>query len=58
MEIEVCVLNLVEKKYEKSTGEKGYLLSPKDQLLGFDEIKKLKEIGIESIKGRRMYERP
>ncbi|MCF2700331.1 peptidase U32 family protein [Fusobacterium mortiferum] len=38
------------KKYENSTGEKGYLLSPKDQLLGFDEIKKLKEIGIESIK--------
>lgn len=38
------------KKYENSSGEKGYLLSPKDQLLGFDEIKKLKEIGIESIK--------
>lgn len=38
------------KKYENSTGEKRYLLSPKDQLLGFDEIKKLKEIGIESIK--------
>ena len=38
------------KKYENSNGEKGYLLSPKDQLLGFDEVKKLKEIGIESIK--------
>lgn len=38
------------KKYENSNGEKGYFLSPKDQLLGFDEIKKLKEIGIESIK--------
>ncbi len=38
------------KKYENSKGEKGYFLSPKDQLLGFDEIKKLKEIGIESIK--------
>lgn len=38
------------KKYENSSGEKGYLLSPKDQLLGFEEIKKLKEIGIESIK--------
>lgn len=38
------------KKYENSSGEKGYLLSPKDQLLGFDEVKKLKEIGIESIK--------
>lgn len=38
------------KKYENSSGEKGYLLSPKDQLLGFEEIKKLKDIGIESIK--------
>lgn len=38
------------KKYENSSGEKGYLLSPKDQLLGFEEIKKLKEVGIESIK--------
>ena len=38
------------KKYENSSGEKRYLLSPKDQLLGFEEIKKLKEIGIESIK--------
>ncbi|MGY0394943.1 DUF3656 domain-containing U32 family peptidase [Fusobacterium sp. SYSU M8A802] len=38
------------KKYENSEGEKGYLLSPKDQLLGFEEIKRLKEIGIESIK--------
>lgn len=38
------------KKYENSSGEKGYLLSPKDQLLGFEEIKKLKGIGIESIK--------
>ena len=38
------------KKYENFSGEKGYLLSPKDQLLGFEEIKKLKDIGIESIK--------
>lgn len=38
------------KKYENTSGEKGYLISPKDQLLGFEEIKKLKEIGIESIK--------
>lgn len=38
------------KKYENTDGEKGYLLSPKDQLLGFEEIKKLKDIGIESIK--------
>lgn len=38
------------KKYENSSGEKGYLLSPKDQLLDFEEIKKLKDIGIESIK--------
>ncbi|MBZ4683830.1 MAG: family peptidase [Fusobacteriaceae bacterium] len=29
---------------------KGYILSPKDQLFGIDEIKKLKEIGIDSIK--------
>lgn len=38
------------KEYTDSKGNKGYLLSPKDQLLGYDEIQKLKEIGIESIK--------
>lgn len=38
------------KLYEKGNGEKGYHLSPKDQLYGFNEIKKLKEIGIDSIK--------
>ena len=38
------------KFYTSSVGEKGYLLSPKDQLMSFEEIKKLKEIGINSIK--------
>lgn len=38
------------KEYTDSKGNKGYLLSPKDQLLGYEEIQKLKEIGIESIK--------
>lgn len=38
------------KPYTTSSGEKGYMISPKDQLLGFEEIKKLKDIGIESIK--------
>ncbi len=38
------------KMYTSNTGEKGYLLSPKDQLMSFDEIQKLKEIGINSIK--------
>lgn len=38
------------KEYTDSKGNKGYLLSPKDQLMGYDEIQKLKEIGIESIK--------
>ena len=38
------------KFYTSSEGEKGYLLSPKDQLMSFEEIKKLKEIGINSIK--------
>ena len=38
------------KEYTDSNGNKGYFLSPKDQLLGYDEIQKLKEIGIESIK--------
>ncbi len=38
------------KEYTDSKGNKGYFLSPKDQLLGHDEIQKLKEIGIESIK--------
>ena len=38
------------KEYKTSCGEKLYFLSPKDQLYGFDEIKKLQEIGVESIK--------
>ena len=38
------------KLYTSSEGEKGYLLSPKDQLMSFEEIQKLKEIGINSIK--------
>ena len=38
------------KFYISSEGEKGYLLSPKDQLMSFEEIQKLKEIGINSIK--------
>lgn len=38
------------KEYRDSCGKNSYFLSPKDQLLGFDEIQKLKEIGIESIK--------
>ena len=38
------------KEYKTSCGEKSYFLSPKDQLYGIDEIKKLQEIGIESIK--------
>lgn len=38
------------KEYKNSCGKTSYFLSPKDQLLGFNEILKLKEIGIESIK--------
>ena len=38
------------KMYKSSEGDSGYLLSPKDQLMGYDEIQKLKEIGINSIK--------
>lgn len=38
------------KEYKTSCGEKSYFLSPKDQLYGMDEIKKLQEIGVESIK--------
>ncbi len=38
------------KIYTSSEGDAGYLLSPKDQLMGYEEIKKLKEIGINSIK--------
>ncbi|WP_047393835.1 U32 family peptidase [Cetobacterium sp. ZOR0034] len=38
------------KKYSSNGEEEGYLLSPKDQLYGFEEIQKLKEIGIDSIK--------
>lgn len=38
------------KIYKDSEDKSSYLLSPKDQLLSFDEIKKLKDIGIDSIK--------
>ena len=38
------------KEYKTSCGKKSYFLSPKDQLYGLDEIKKLQEIGVESIK--------
>lgn len=38
------------KEYTDTKGNKGYFLSPKDQLMGYEEIQKLKEIGIESIK--------
>ncbi|WP_150152202.1 peptidase U32 family protein [Fusobacterium nucleatum] len=38
------------KEYKTSCGEKSYFISPKDQLYGLDEIKKLQEIGVESIK--------
>ncbi|MGL4946082.1 MAG: peptidase U32 family protein [Cetobacterium sp.] len=38
------------KKYTSTEEESGYVLSPKDQLYGYDEIQKLKEIGIDSIK--------
>ncbi|MGL5053528.1 MAG: peptidase U32 family protein [Cetobacterium sp.] len=38
------------KKYISTKEETGYILSPKDQLYGYDEIQKLKEIGIDSIK--------
>lgn len=38
------------KKYTSNGEDEGYALSPKDQLYGFDEIQKLKEIGIDSIK--------
>lgn len=38
------------KEYKSSCGEKSYFLSPKDQLYGLEEVKKLKEIGVESIK--------
>ena len=38
------------KEYKTSCGEKSYFLSPKDQLYGLDAIKKLQEIGVESIK--------
>ncbi|MGL5798166.1 MAG: peptidase U32 family protein, partial [Cetobacterium sp.] len=38
------------KKYTSNGEDEGYFLSPKDQLYGYDEIQKLKEIGIDSIK--------
>ncbi len=38
------------KEYKDSCENSSYFLSPKDQLLGFEEIQKLKNIGIESIK--------
>lgn len=38
------------KKYSSDGADEGYILSPKDQLYGYEEIEKLKEIGIDSIK--------
>lgn len=38
------------RKEYTTSDKKGYLLSSKDQLMGLEEIKKLKEIGINSIK--------
>lgn len=38
------------RKLYKSGGEKGYFISPNDQLMGAEEIKLLKSIGVESIK--------
>lgn len=38
------------KRYTSDGNDEGYTLSPKDQLYGYDEIQKLKEIGIDSIK--------
>jgi putative protease len=38
------------KEYETEDGKKGYFLSPKDQMMGLDEVEKYKDIGIESIK--------
>lgn len=46
------------KKFKDEEGNKNYLLSPNDQLLGFKEINMLKEIGINAIKieGRKKQE--
>ncbi|MEG1807307.1 MAG: U32 family peptidase [Cetobacterium sp.] len=38
------------KKYVSEENESSYVLSPKDQFYGYEEIQKLKEIGIDSIK--------
>jgi putative protease len=38
------------KFYKSEEGEQGYLLSPKDQLYSYEEIKKLQQIGVECIK--------
>lgn len=38
------------KKYESNQGDSSFFLSPKDQLFGKEEIEKLQEIGIDSIK--------
>ena len=38
------------KKYSSNNEDEEYTLSPKDQLYGYDEIQKLKDIGIDSIK--------
>ena len=38
------------KKYSYNSKDLGYFLSPKDQMYDLDEINKLKEIGIDSIK--------
>jgi len=41
---------ICRKKYTTSKDEKGYLLSPKDQMLDKTEIEKLRKIGINAIK--------
>lgn len=38
------------KKYENNKGDHSFFLSPKDQFFGKEEIEKLQEIGIDSIK--------
>lgn len=38
------------KMYKNTCGESGYLISPKDQLMNMEEIKLLKDIGVDSIK--------
>lgn len=49
METEECA-NLAERCTKNTCGESGYLISPKDQLMNMEEIKLLKDIGVDSIK--------